>query len=301
MKEQKEPASGIQHVSFRPPEHYVLDLEVLTVSELRRRVNNDYLVSTHRIEFHMLIYVTAGSFNHIVDFKTIACGPGSLITLRPAQVHRFDTDSDWEGWLVIFKPEFLQPLQTMTLIDDLKAYGSLETLPSHQSLDRLEAHAVKECINQMYNDAHMSAQSAELHSLLRHQLYSLLLRLYLIHGQRQVQSHASPANLHRFRRFQQLLEQNFSTQQQVADYAKQLGCSEKSLTRTTLDVAGISAKAYISSRINLEAKRLLAQTALPIATIAERVGFEEATNFVKFFKREVGYSPGEFRRQQEKR
>lgn len=301
MKEQKESASGIQHVSYRPPEQYALDLEVLPASELRRRVNNGYLSSTHRIEFHMLIYVTAGKFNHIVDFKSIACEPGSLITLRPAQVHRFDTESDWEGWLVIFRPEFLQPLQTMTLIDDLKAYGSLEALPSHQSLDKLEAYAVSECITQMYSDAHMSAQSAELHPLLRHQLCSLLLRLHFIHGQREVQSNASPVNLHRFRRFQQLLEKSFSTQQQVADYAKQLGCSEKSLTRTTLNVAGISAKAYISSRINLEAKRLLTQTALPIATIADRVGFEEATHFVKFFKREVGCSPGEFRRQQEKR
>jgi AraC-like DNA-binding protein len=64
-----------------------------------------------------------------------------------------------------------------------------------------------------------------------------------------------------------------------------------------LEVAGSSAKAYIASRINLEAKRLLAHTAMSIGLISDRVGFDEATNFVKFFKRELGCSPGEFRRQ----
>lgn len=58
----------------------------------------------------------------------------------------------------------------------------------------------------------------------------------------------------------------------------------------------MTAKAFVASRINLEAKRLLAHTALPVSVIADQVGFDEATNFVKLFKREVGCSPGEFRR-----
>jgi AraC-like DNA-binding protein len=34
-----------------------------------------------------------------------------------------------------------------------------------------------------------------------------------------------------------------------------------------------------------------------VAAIAEALGFEEATNFVKFFKRETRVTPGAFRRQ----
>jgi AraC-like DNA-binding protein len=70
----------------------------------------------------------------------------------------------------------------------------------------------------------------------------------------------------------------------------------KSLTRATLDVTGLTAKTFIASRITLEAKRLLVLTALPTTVIADRIGFDEASNFVKFFRREVGCSPGEFRR-----
>ena len=59
---------------------------------------------------------------------------------------------------------------------------------------------------------------------------------------------------------------------------------------------GMTAKAFIATRINLEAKRLLAHTDLPITDLAETLGFEETTNFTKFFKRETGCTPTEFRR-----
>jgi AraC-like DNA-binding protein len=98
--------------------------------------------------------------------------------------------------------------------------------------------------------------------------------------------------------FQRLVERSFWKRHRVVEYADLLGCSEKSLTRAAMEVAGVKAKAFITSRINLEAKRLLAHTALSIALIGERLGFPDPTNFVKFFKREVGCTPGEFRRRQ---
>jgi len=59
----------------------------------------------------------------------------------------------------------------------------------------------------------------------------------------------------------------------------------------------MNAKTYLSQRITLEAKRFLAHTNSPVAVIADRLGFDEATNFVKFFRREAGCSPGDSRKQ----
>jgi AraC-like DNA-binding protein len=83
----------------------------------------------------------------------------------------------------------------------------------------------------------------------------------------------------RFKRFRQTVEQCFANWHQVADYANQLGCTEKTLTRAAMAATGMSAKVFIASRINLEAKRLLAHTDLPVALIADKLGFDEATNF----------------------
>ena len=289
---------AMKPVGYHPPAGYGLALEILSLSELRRRVSADYLRSPERIAFHMLICVTQGHCTHMVDFDTVACRPGSLLTLRPGQIQRFDTASDWNGWLVLFRPEFLFPLKAVVAIDDLETYGSLEALPMSLSLSRIEHRAIVQSIVQMSNDAKLRAPPKQLDGLLRQQLYALLMRLHLFqHGHANSKEVVS-INLQRFRRYRQLVEREFSRLHRVADYANLLGCSAKSLSRATWDVVGMAAKVFLAERIALEAKRLLAHTAAPVSAIADQLGFDEATNFVKFFKRAAGCRPGDFRRRQ---
>ena len=93
----------------------------------------------------------------------------------------------------------------------------------------------------------------------------------------------------------------FSQWHQVADYASHLGYTEKSLARAVTASMGITAKTFIAARIVLEAKRLLVHTDLAVSTIGDRLGFDEPTNFSKFFKREEACTPAEFRRRQSAR
>ena len=95
-----------------------------------------------------------------------------------------------------------------------------------------------------------------------------------------------------------LVEKHFAAWHQLPRYAQQLGCSEKSLVRASLEAAGVTPKAFISARIVLEAKRLLAHTTWPVARIAQSLGYSDLANFAKFFKREAGCTPTEFRSRQ---
>jgi AraC-like DNA-binding protein len=81
----------------------------------------------------------------------------------------------------------------------------------------------------------------------------------------------------------------------LAPYAKQLGCSGKSLNRASLALTGVGAKTFLTYRIVPEARRLLVHTASAIAAISELLGFDEATNFIKVFRRETGQTSGAFR------
>lgn len=296
MRNRKRDIEEMQRVGYSPPGEYQLDLEIFSVAELRQRVDIAQF-RAHRIEFYLLICITSGTCNHIVDFRHVRCDAGTLLALHPAQAQQFDAGSNWNGWLVIFRPEFLLPLQTSGSVADMKLAVELEAVPEVLRLSSEEAETFTSVITQMHGDAKLRAPSEDLHGLLRHQLYALLLRLQILHGRREAEGGRATHNLARFKRFQQLVEKNFDKWHQVNEYARAVSCSEKSLTRSVLEVAGTTAKAYIAARINLEAKRLLSHTAMPVGRISDRVGFAEATNFVKFFKREVGCSPGEFRRQ----
>jgi AraC-like DNA-binding protein len=95
--------------------------------------------------------------------------------------------------------------------------------------------------------------------------------------------------------FRKEIEVSYATSRRVEDYAERLGCSVRTLTRACLAVTGRSAKQVIDDRVTLEAKRLLAYSDLPIATVGHQLGFTEPTNFGRFFARETGLTPGEFR------
>ena len=166
----------------------------------------------------------------------------------------------------------------------------------HRTLCGSEQEAVAETFERMAADARLRADTNAVHALLRHQLLALFVRLHLIQGKGEPASVAAPVLLQRFKRFRLAVENEFHHLHRVADYAKRIGCSQRSLQRATLEVAGVTAKTYLSQRIILEAKRLLVHTDLPIAVIAGQLGFDEATNFVKFFRHETGTPPGDFRR-----
>ena len=286
----------IRPLQYRPKAPYLLDLEIFAMADLRRRGSKENVRATHRYEFHTLVCVTRGVCTQVVDFKAIACAPGSLLVLRPGQAHSFGPDEDWEGWNVLFRPEFVLPVSRTPR--DLKLAVDLMRLGEHLQLGGDELRQVTDAIQQMREDSRMAAPIDDVHALLRHQLHALLTRLSILQGRPPAQeSPVSPAS-QRFGRFQQLVDQRFAQWHQVADYAGQLGYSEKSLARAVTAVRGTTAKAYIAARINLEAKRLLVHTDLAVSGIAEKLGFDEATNFSKFFKREVGCAPAEFRKRQ---
>jgi AraC-like DNA-binding protein len=298
MWERRRPKVGtgqIAETGYHPRQPYTLDLEILPVSVLRGRASVDFRRKPERIRFHLIICVTSGRCSHMVDFRTAECRQGSVLTLHPGQVQRYDVSTEWQGWLVLFRPEFLQPQEAQTRLNELDVFRQLDALPSHLQLQEFEYNAVVESIARMFTDTHRDAGSDVLHALLRNQLHATLIRLHLAQARREGPRIDPPALVRCFRRYRLAVEEHFHKRHVVAGYAKVLGCSEKSLGRAVKKITGITAKEFLSQRIVLEAKRLLVHTALPVSVIAHRLGFDESTNFVKFFRREVRQSPGEFR------
>lgn len=284
----------VDQLAYRP-QGRELDIEVFLFSELRRRVARAELLALYRYSFHTLVCVTEGEVDQLVDFQPVTCSAGSLLVLRPGQVHSFGSDEGWDGWMVLFRAEFLPP-ETQTTTDLLPAL-SLDRMPDHLSLSIEDFRAVSAVITTMRQDAAIEAAPQDIHALLRYQLCALLLRLTILQDQRVGLTEARSLAVKRFARFRKLVEQNHAGWHQVSSYAAALGCTEKSLTRAALEASGQSAKDVITARIVLEAKRLLVHTDRPIYLIAEGLGFEEATNFAKFFKRETTCTPISFRRQ----
>ncbi|GKT23391.1 AraC family transcriptional regulator [Acidovorax sp. SUPP3334] len=288
--------ADIRRLPYDPKAPYRFDLEVYPASELWRRGGKAQVQTTHRYDFFMLVCITRGECIQWVDFQPVACAQGTFLVLRPGQAHNLGRDEGWDGWIVLFRPEFAVPAAGVS--GDFSLVPSQGRLPEKVLLDRDGLRTVTRSIQQIHDDTHLDAALDHMHALLRHQLHALLARLNLFQARQQPVEPPPSAASRRFKRFQALVEERFARWHQVADYASHLGYTEKSLGRSLAAATGTTAKAFIAARINLEAKRLLVHTELPVGMIADRLGFDEATHFTKFFKREVGCSPAEFRRRQ---
>ena len=199
--------------------------------------------------------------------------------------------------MVVFRSELMPPESTTAPIAELEFFRQVELLPTHVVTTGSNREAVAEGLERMAADSALGDDPYRLNALLSAQFRVLMMRLHLAReAATSAEDRIDPAILQRFRTYRTTVEREFRRWHKVSQYADQMGCSSRTLSRATLQVTDKSAKSFLVDRIVLEAKRLLAHTVLPVSTIGDQLGFDEATNFVKFFRRETGSPPGEFRK-----
>ncbi|MFE9690709.1 helix-turn-helix transcriptional regulator [Micromonospora sp. NPDC005806] len=237
------------------------------------------------LDAELLILVTGGHGTAELDFRALPCRPGALLRARAGQVLRCH-GPHLDATVVRWGAKTLRGLD----VDP-------DAVPAYRQLAGEDEDAVISEVTQLAVDADRHAGVPAAGALLRHQLAVLLLRLALLPAAEQRPTPRLETET--FERLCREVERGYQHTRRVEDYAAQLSCSVRTLTRACLAVTGRSAKQVIDDRVALQASRLLAATDEPIARIGRRLGFPEPTNFGRFFTREIGVSPGAFRAAQE--
>ncbi len=98
-----------------------------------------------------------------------------------------------------------------------------------------------------------------------------------------------------FQRFLQALGQKGSFPRTVMAYADHLCVSPNHLSTVVRQQSGRSVMDWLNAHCVLRAQVLLRHTDLPIYEIADQLGFQSATFFSRFFRRETGMAPKEYR------
>jgi AraC-like DNA-binding protein len=274
--------------SFRTLRHAVVGVHTMHLRELYRLRAGVEQTARHRIPMHLLALVTAGRAAFTVDFTSFPCRPGGLVWVRPGQFVGFPPPGV-DATLVLFEAAFphdggLGPA----------AAARWATSGTYWQPTGEDEEAIVDGVSQLEIDyARIAAGESIPVDVLRHQLAALLLRVARLEPEGGPgRSTADSAVLARFRHE---IESRFATTRQVEDFARVMGCSVRTLTRASLAATGRTAKQLVDDRVTLEAKRLLAESDLPVADISARLGFTEPTNFGRFFARTAGCSPGRFR------
>jgi AraC-like DNA-binding protein len=275
----------IRPLPFRPAQKAVEGIEVMRLSELYARADRralDHALETpQRPQFHTLYLGVRGRGRIVVDFTPVALGEGTLTVVAGNRVQQFVVERGVDAWMVLFAPEVVSPGARPSVL----APGWPEPALEVPAGDRRELLAIVEL---------MAAEQARPRDAQQTALQSSLLHTLLLRADRLRGASGAPAP-DALQRFFTILERDHARTRRVAHYARSAGVSARRLGELLVEHAGKSTKAVIDERVLLEQKRLLAHTDISVKELADRTGFAEATNLVKFFRHGTGETPLAFR------
>lgn len=244
----------------------------------------------HRADFYHLIWVEKGELFLMVDFEELCLQSNDAFIISPGQTCHFNLLSHPQAFSVLFVPEFLGEAST----DAQLLHQILSTNPLEHRAISLRGLPINNLMQQLIHELESDADEYQLvvaRSCLRILLAEIARHLPKVFG------HSNELARHFFEKVEKYHHQWHN----VSDYIHLLSASEKLLSESVRLAIGMTPKVYLDQRRMLEAKRFLAYSNLSIKEIAFTLGFDEPTNFSKFFRKHTSISPNEFRLMRTKR
>jgi AraC family transcriptional activator of pobA len=283
------------HLYGDPPEDGAFDfIHVETI--VSRSSIHDWTIRAHRHRnlFQILVIQAGGGAMTLEEARSDFSAPAAIV-LQPNVVHGFRFHPDvTDGFVVSFTEDVAESIGDR----------------SHGVLARLRGAATDPIIP--LDDA---AETQRLVSLCRdleqehflaregHRLaLRALLTLFALEMVRLVSSRAStgavtlaPANP-TVDALRDLIDSHFRTERQLDFYAGRLAMTPDRLNDLVKRASGVTAGHLIRQRLLTEAKRELMFTNRPINDIAYDLDFVDPSHFARFFRKQTGMTPQEFRR-----
>jgi AraC-like DNA-binding protein len=246
----------------------------------------------HRHTFYEVFFIHKGLGVHSIDFVDYPIHPRTLYFISPGQVHFWRIEQELFGVAILFTEDFLLGNVVEPLTARSFAFFDRVDHTPYLHISQNENLLFDELYIDMFHEYNDDAYG-------RLTVLQSLLRILLIRAQRLYTqgTAALPFSTtdHLVNTFIRLIDIHYQEHQQVQKYAALLGVTPGHLTEVVRERTGRSASQHIYQRVALEAKRLLAYSDKTIAEIAFMLSFSDPSYFTRFFRRESGLTPTQYR------
>jgi AraC-like DNA-binding protein len=249
----------------------------------------DLFHELHRHNFFFILVLQDGSGKHEIDFTDYKVQDNTVFFLRPGQVHQLELKAGSTGYLVEFDSQFYSPKE--------QASGQRLRTAGHKNFCRMEVsrfNKLQAILSSMFQEQTNKEEGYR-------EVIKSSLDIFLIVLMRQSSNPKRQPTItnsyiqERFEEFLELLDKHITTHKQVSQYTDLMSLSAYQLNDITRSAVDKTASALINDHIILEAKRYLLATPNQVKDIADQLGYEDYSYFIRFFKKHTGYSPEAFR------
>ena len=248
----------------------------------------------HRHDFFEVLYLMRGSGFHVIDGNKYEIKPPCVFFMSPGQAHKLELSSDIEGYIFIFTADFylINRSNQNSLIEFPFFFTVHQDNPPLFFENSGDVVFLEKLFVQAISELEKNGNKAIeiLRSVLDLILTTCAARYKLFdYAEAKGKGHIL------VKRFYSLVEENKQKNLSLNDYAALLMVSPNHLTQTLRKLTGKTSIQIIKSKQILEIKRMLVHTNLTVTEIASQLNFLDQSYFSKFFKRETGISPLQYR------
>lgn len=284
----------IPHIQFNAPQLKNFGFEIVPIDRIKRHKeeHTHHPEQPHQLKFYNLIFFTEGSGRHFIDFKWYPVQQNSLVYLTKEQINAFDFSSDLNGICIIFTEEYFVkcfanlPEDFVFRLFNPQLFSPILQIPKTSDFIKYFTLLSTE-FNHPDSFNHKSIVDS---------LFIILISKAESLKQNQTFHIKDQSKIEIFQKFNSLLEQNLSSSRSADYYAKELAITYKHLNEVCKSLVNKTAKNVIDDFVILLAKRNLINSSIKINELAFKLGFEDPTNFTKYFKKQTGLTPNSFKK-----
>ena len=282
------------HLYGDPPDEQAYDFIHIETIASRSQVH-DWLIRAHRHRnLFQILLIERGGGEMVFEASSLDFAAPAAIIVQPNAVHGFRFRAGvTNGWVVSFTDDVANMIgeQSAEALGRLRALAAdpVVTLESGDEIRRLSA-----LCNDLYQERFLAREGHRLAT-------RALLALIAIEAARLAASRArtgsvtlAPADP-TLQALRSLVEDHFRNERQIGFYAQHLRMTTDRLNDLVKRATGVTAGHLIRQRVLTEAKRELVFTNRAIAEIAYDLSFSDPSHFARFFRKQTGKTPQDFR------
>ena len=232
---------------------------------------------------YQILYVANGKTHFWFDGKEEIVNAGHMVLYKPEEIQKY-------VYYLEDNPEVFWIHFTGSDVKNILAYHGISldehvfycgVLPDYKALFRKIIQELQLCrygyedyIASLFNDI-----------------------LLLVDRQQHEQKKATGNVQEQIERAAAYFNENYNTKISIDDYAESLHISTNWFIHNFKQYAGMSPAQYILSLRMVNAQSLLERTTYTIKEISEIVGYEDPLYFSRVFKKEIGKSPAQYRKE----
>jgi AraC family transcriptional regulator, transcriptional activator of pobA len=281
------------HLYGDPPDDQAFDFIHVETIPSRSSVH-DWTIRAHRHRnLFQILLIERGGGEMIYEAAKLPFAAPAAILVPAAVAHGFRFEPGTEGWVMTFTEDaaFALADRSGEALSRLRALAAHPIIAMTGEADRSRLAAL--CA-ELFEEGSLAREGYRM-------AMRSLLALIAVTVARLAASRArtgaitlQPADA-TVAQLRTLVDEYFRREHQLGFYAEKLGMTVDRLNDHVKRATGVTAGHLIRQRLLTEAKRQLVFTTQPIQDIAEELAFSDPSHFARFFRKQTGTTPHEFR------